>query len=187
MANDFLNSNKIYLSYFKDNIHLVDLYVRWMSDYEALCNTGSGISVYNREIVIRMFQEWLRDVNSKKFFIYHKELGIPIGDLELNLASDLVKYPGKEAEFGILIGEPKFRNNGYGKEATILALKYGFNFLRLDSICLQVYQDNTRAISLYSSLGFIETKKENVIHPHTKERSQEITMKLDKGNFRDKL
>ncbi len=158
-----------------------------MNDHEALCNTGSGISVYNREIVLEMFQDWLKDNDSKKFFIYHKELGVPIGDLELNLGSNLIKDHGKEAELGILIGEPKFRSNGYGREATTLALRYGFNQLNLENIYLQVYYFNKPAYSLYCSLGFEEIKKEKVINLYTKEECIEITMKLKREIFSHKL
>ena len=58
------------------------------------------------------------------------------------------------AEFGIFIGEKQYWNQGYGREATRLMLKHGFEDLNLNRIYLHVYETNPRAIKAYEAAGF---------------------------------
>lgn len=60
----------------------------------------------------------------------------------------------RRAEIGIYIGEDKQQNQGYGKETILLLLDYGFQILNLNSIYLQAYSYNTRAIQCYERCGF---------------------------------
>ena len=66
-----------------------------------------------------------------------------------------IEWTNRSAEFGILIGEKTFWNNGYGSKATQLALKHGFETLNLNRISLQVFETNPRAIHVYEKIGFI--------------------------------
>ncbi|KAF0110650.1 MAG: putative acetyltransferase [Chloroflexi bacterium] len=59
------------------------------------------------------------------------------------------------AEFGIFIGEKDFWNKGYGREATLLTLKHGFEDLNLNRIFLNVYENNLRGIAAYKAAGFV--------------------------------
>ncbi|MBQ2801079.1 MAG: GNAT family N-acetyltransferase [Lachnospiraceae bacterium] len=69
-----------------------------------------------------------------------------------------IDYDKKEAEYGIFIGEDTERGMGYGSEAARLALAYAFSELKLESVFLRVFADNTAAIRSYSSVGFEETE-----------------------------
>jgi diamine N-acetyltransferase len=60
------------------------------------------------------------------------------------------------AEFGILIGEKSYWNQGYGREATRLTLQHGFEDLNLHRIFLHVYDNNPRAIAAYKAAGFVQ-------------------------------
>jgi len=60
----------------------------------------------------------------------------------------------RSGEFGILIGEKAYWNQGYGREATRLALQHGFDDLNLHRIFLRVYANNPRAIACYQAAGF---------------------------------
>jgi RimJ/RimL family protein N-acetyltransferase len=62
----------------------------------------------------------------------------------------------RTGEFGILIGEKAYWNQGYGGEATRLALKHGFDDLNLHRIFLRVYSTNSRAIACYKGAGFVQ-------------------------------
>lgn len=48
------------------------------------------------------------------------------------------------------------RNKGYGTEAIQLILDYGFNYLNLNNIKLDVLSFNERAIACYKKCGFKE-------------------------------
>lgn len=60
----------------------------------------------------------------------------------------------RSATFGLMIGDRRYHNRGYGTEATRLALRYGFRELNLNRIELSVYADNWRAIRVYQKCGF---------------------------------
>ncbi len=61
-----------------------------------------------------------------------------------------------QAEFGILIGEKSYWNQGFGREATRLTLQHGFDDLNLHRIFLRVYANNPRAIACYKAAGFVQ-------------------------------
>ncbi|MDM8007533.1 MAG: GNAT family protein [Phycisphaerae bacterium] len=62
----------------------------------------------------------------------------------------------RSANFGINIGDPAFQNKGYGTEATLLCLRYGFEELNLNRIALSVFSNNPRAIRCYQKAGFVQ-------------------------------
>ena len=65
------------------------------------------------------------------------------------------------AEWGIVI-TTKMQNKGYGKEALMRSVEYGFNELGLKRIFLSVYADNPRAVHVYEKCGFKEFKRDDV-------------------------
>lgn len=64
------------------------------------------------------------------------------------------EWTNRCAEFGILIGDKSFWNQGYGTEAVRLLLKHGFETLNLHRIYLRVYSTNPRARRSYEKVGF---------------------------------
>lgn len=60
----------------------------------------------------------------------------------------------RRAMMAILIGEKSYWGKGYGREACHLLLDHGFNILGLQSVELQVFAFNSRAIRCYERLGF---------------------------------
>ncbi|MCF8259634.1 MAG: GNAT family N-acetyltransferase [Melioribacteraceae bacterium] len=60
----------------------------------------------------------------------------------------------KKAELRKLIGDPKFRGKGYGKEASRLWINYGIVKLGLTKIYLNTLETNVRNIKLNEELGF---------------------------------
>jgi len=99
---------------------------------------------------IKAYRQNLSDIT----FIIEKD-GRPIGMIALyNIREDT-------AEFGrLLIGETEFKGQGFAKEASKLALDYGFNNLGLKSVYARVFEDNKPAVRLYLSLGFKVIEKE---------------------------
>lgn len=67
-----------------------------------------------------------------------------------------VQSVARKAEFGINIGDRAFQNKGYGTEATLLCLRYGFEELNLNRIALGVFSNNPRAIRCYQKAGFVQ-------------------------------
>jgi RimJ/RimL family protein N-acetyltransferase len=55
----------------------------------------------------------------------------------------------------IAIGEDDYRGKGIGKIAMAWIINYGFKKQKLHKINLGVIKDNTPAVNLYKSLGFV--------------------------------
>lgn len=62
----------------------------------------------------------------------------------------------RTATLGIFIGDKEYRSKGYGTEAIRLILDFGFNYMNLNNIDLQVMSFNERAIKCYEKCGFKE-------------------------------
>lgn len=75
-------------------------------------------------------------------------------------AFDHIDWRNRSAEFGIMIGEKVYWNQGYGTEAVRLLAQHGFNTLNLNRIFLHVFQNNPRAIRVYEKAGFIHEGRE---------------------------
>lgn len=61
----------------------------------------------------------------------------------------------RSAEFGILIGEKSYWNQGYGTEVTKMALKLAFTTLNLHRVMLRVLATNPGAIRAYEKSGYV--------------------------------
>lgn len=62
--------------------------------------------------------------------------------------------PARRATLGLMIGESERRGQGYGTEATRLALRFGFEELNLHRIELSVFEHNPAGIRAYEKAGF---------------------------------
>jgi RimJ/RimL family protein N-acetyltransferase len=58
------------------------------------------------------------------------------------------------AECGIVIGNKKYWNRGYGTDALLTLLRYGFETVNLNCIQLRVFEFNVRAMHVYEKIGF---------------------------------
>lgn len=67
-----------------------------------------------------------------------------------------IDHLNRTGTLGIFIGDVEEREKGYGTEAINLILDYGFNYLNLNNIKLDVVEFNERAIACYKKCGFKE-------------------------------
>ena len=67
----------------------------------------------------------------------------------------------EEAEWGIVL-TASMQDKGYGTEALIRSVEYGFNELGYKRIYLTVFADNLRAIHVYEKCGFTEYDRNDV-------------------------
>jgi len=65
-----------------------------------------------------------------------------------------IDYIASNAYFGITIGDKSEHGKGKAREAIHLLVQYGFKFLNLHKINLEVASFNSKAIRLYRSFGF---------------------------------
>ncbi len=146
------------MKYFKklvgDNIYLspidlsdVNRYTEWINDLELTINLGLSSQLITREKEKELLEEMSKDY---VFAIVTLERDELLGNCGLHNI-DLIN---KTAELGIFIGEKKNWNKGFGSEATMLLLAYGFNILNLNNVMLTVKEHNKRAIACYKRCGF---------------------------------
>ena len=84
------------------------------------------------------------------FTVYEQDTMRPIGNTGLND----IDYRNRTAEFGITIGEPDARGQGYGTETAQLMLGYAFTALSLHNVKLTVHEYNLAGIRAYTKAGF---------------------------------
>lgn len=126
-------------------------YVKWMNDFKVTDGINSSAKVITLENEIKWLEENCKTGNYN-FAIVKKENDELIGICSFH---DIDKIYGT-ATVGIFIGEEENRNKGYGREALNLLISYGFDYLNLYNIMLNVYSFNKNAINCYKKVGFKE-------------------------------
>ena len=83
--------------------------------------------------------------------------------------NNAVMFSMIEKTSGKFIGNTEFfditysmQDKGYGKEALLRMIDYGFNDLGLERIRITVFVDNPRALHVYEKCGFKEYHRNNV-------------------------
>lgn len=129
---------------------LMPIYQRWINDFKVTRTLAVGWRPMSSEAETAWYDQTSVDANSVLFTIYEVSTLRPIGNTGLHA----INYQHRTAEFGIMIGEKECWGKGYGTEATILMLDYGFTALNLHNIMLLVYSQNERGIRAYKRAGF---------------------------------
>lgn len=140
---------------------LVPLYQRWVNNFGTQRTLGGLPSPITYERELTRYNQ-LSVADEALFTIYVRETGRPIEIAELTEPgrpigiAELTEIDrrSRTATFVIFIGEPEARGQGYGTEATRLALAYAFTVLGLHSVDLQVYEFNLAGLRAYERAGF---------------------------------
>lgn len=106
------------------------------------------------------------------FTIYESAGWQPIG---MSYLTD-IDHRHRRAEFGILIGEPAWRGQGLGTEATLLTLDFAFSVLGLHNVLLTVYAYNLAGQHAYARAGFRECGRRRECHWMAGKLWDEISM-----------
>lgn len=145
-----LVGDRIYLS--PINGEDIELFVKWLNDFEITDYLGRS----GNSITIEDEKEYMENIRNSKdavqFAIVTLEENKLLGIVSLERIDNINRY----ATLGIFIGEKDYFSKGYGSEAIKLMLDYGFNYLNLHSINLNVMEFNHRAIRCYEKCGFKE-------------------------------
>ncbi|MGE5391577.1 MAG: GNAT family N-acetyltransferase [Deltaproteobacteria bacterium] len=142
-----IEGERVYLA--PMNVEDAPLYVRWLNDPE--------ISVYLNAFSVNIGLEREREFLAQSLKEQRPEFGIRLVEddrLIGNCGIVNIDNINRKAEIGIFIGERDLLGQGYGREAVMLLLDYGFNILNLNNIYLRPYSFNTRAIRCYEACGF---------------------------------
>ena len=148
----FESENIIYV---RPSFDLVPEYLEMVNDIENVARfIGDRREPLSEKDEIDYIKDKM-DNDATMFSMLEKDTREFIGNIEFfNRTFDA-------AEWGIVI-TTKMQNKGYGKEALMRSVEYGFNELGLNRIFLSVYADNPRAVHVYEKSGFKEFKRDDV-------------------------
>jgi len=119
------------------------------SDLEARTGTGTGQLFTNADLMAHM-DRVAGDDSRIDLLIFSLSDHQLVGEVVL---ADLDPVH-RSAHLRIVIAQQADRSHGFGAEALLLALHYGFGMRQLHRIELEALAGNRRAIQLYERLGF---------------------------------
>ena len=141
-----------------DNVYLSPISLDDVEEYTEMVNNievsiGLGCVVYTNIMDFESEKELLNSIKKEKIFAVRL---LENDELLGNVSFKSIGEIHRTAEMGIMLGNPKYQRKGYGMEAINLLLDYGFSFLNLRNISLNVFEYNEVAYNLYKKAGFKE-------------------------------
>jgi diamine N-acetyltransferase len=123
---------------------------RWFNDLEVMTTYSIRWSPKTEEGADEWYRRVSEDRQAVAFMVYRRAERVPLGyTMLLN-----INHYHQIADFDIILGEKAVWGQGYGTEATLLTLDYGFTALNLHSIMLTVRAFNERGLRAYERAGF---------------------------------
>ncbi len=130
-------------------------FVKWFADPEFRSHLSTALPFslgqeekwYERNLAAGESQAWAVDAQPADMAVGP---WVHIGSAGLHR----INWRDRWAELGIGIGAHDYWNRGYGTDAVLTLLAYGFDTLNLNRIMLRVFADNARAIRCYEKAGF---------------------------------
>lgn len=148
-----LLGDRIYLSPRCASEEEIKKFTEWMNDFQVTDYIGGSEQI----TTLTGEKEWLensaKNNENRVFNIVELNNNKLIGTIGL----EHFNWIQRSAVLGIFIGDKDFRSNGYGAEAIKLLLEYGFKYLNLHSIRLELIAINERAHRCYLKCGFKDT------------------------------
>jgi RimJ/RimL family protein N-acetyltransferase len=130
----------------------LDRYVAWINDREVTVQLAMRYPVSRASE-----EEWLRGHATKPlsydhvWFAIDTREGVHIGGINFHV----VRPENRNARLGIMIGDKSYWSQGYGTDAMLTFLRFGFDEMNLRRIDLTVDAENARAIRCYEKCGFL--------------------------------
>ena len=143
-----LVGERIYLS--PKSVEDAEEFTEWLNDFETTDYLGRS----HRTVTLQGEKEYLEKNgdNESTFAIVENGTNKLIGSIGLHK----LDYINRTATLGIFIGDKNYRSKGYGTKAIRLILDFGFNYLNLNNIKLDLMAFNERALKCYKKCGFKE-------------------------------
>lgn len=124
--------------------------LKWINDRELVIFNAPYKPISEVE-----HQSWFASVVDRDdvflFGVRLQENGDLVGYCQLNR----INYIHRTGELQIRLGDRSKWGMGYGTEALLLLLKFGFKDLNLNRIYLHVLATNSKAIHVYEKVGFV--------------------------------
>lgn len=142
-----LVGDRIYLS--PRNTEDTEKFTEWLNDFETTDYLGRSAILVTLGGEKKYLEENATPESTFVIVTFDDKL---IGTVSL----EKIDWINRCATLGIFIGDKDYRNKGYGTEAIKLILDYGFNYMNLFNIKLDVMEFNERGIKCYKKCGFKE-------------------------------
>lgn len=183
-------NQKHFLELSGHKVHLKKLDTEYLETYwtalksssiESMVFTGTQ-QIFNKTDIERYFETVSSDRSRIDFLVFAQERDELVGEVVI---SDMDRI-NRSAGLRIAINDKDNFSKGYGTEALILALNYGFGMMNLHRIELEVLTFNERAIHTYEKVGFRREgiKREGSYYNH--QYQDLITMSILEDEFREK-
>lgn len=131
----------------------LDRAYRWINDREV---TRHLVMRYQMPLLAE--EAWLEGRTKQPlsydnvFFAIETKDGRHIGNMNFHKTQP----ENRKATLGVMIGEKDCWSQGYGTEAIVTLLRFGFDEMNLNRVDLTVFDGNDRAIACYRKCGFVE-------------------------------
>jgi ribosomal-protein-alanine N-acetyltransferase len=120
-------------------------YSAWLQD-EYLRRMVGESRLAPSEVVEKQ-EMWARDDKMVEYIIADKASGRPIGDIS-------VKLEDGKPKFGLMIGDRRYSDGGYGTEAAECLMSYAKGVLGMQELYAEIFPFNTKSISFHEKLKF---------------------------------
>jgi ribosomal-protein-alanine N-acetyltransferase len=147
----FLQGKRIHLRPVMEK-DLNDNYLQWLND-EQVCAFNSHAIFPNTEQKMRSYFDSLKNQDRNLVLAIidnytEKHIG--------NVSLQNINWVSRNAEFAILLGDKEYWGKGYGEEAAVLIVEYGFNRLNLHRIYCGTIEGNKGMVKLAAKLKMKE-------------------------------
>lgn len=149
MRNLFLEGRRIYLRALEKE-DLSGRFFNWANDKEVTRFLFMGVFPNILENLQDWFEELRKSNKDIVFMVIDKKNKREIGFCGFHE----IRWLHRSAEYRVFIGEKNYWDKGYGREATILMLRYGFELLNFNRVWLGVNASHERGVSSYLKSGF---------------------------------
>lgn len=127
------------------------VYQEWLNSKDVTKYLEMGWRPYSERDLEAVYKEAVGATSAIVFVVCDLKTDKPIGTAGLYF----LHWPGRRAQYRILLGKPEKYGKGIGTEVTRLILKHGFERLNMNTIYLGVNAENAGAIKAYEKCGFV--------------------------------
>jgi RimJ/RimL family protein N-acetyltransferase len=128
----------------------------WLNDPEINKYLFVGHTPITQEEERQYFEAQAASPDRRTFEIHAAEDGRYLGNVGLKGIHPVHRH----AELGLAIGRKEDWGKGFGADAIVTCLRYGFDTLGLHTIKIRAHEDHARALDLYRRLGFVDVGRE---------------------------
>jgi len=151
-------------------------------DYPSICNLFRSKDELFLVYPVAHFPLTISDIEQ----LASRRLALTVIEVEKSIAGFANLYdlsPGKSAFIGNVIIEHTQRGKGFAKQLIKHMLMTAINVFKLPEVCVSVFSENTPAILLYHSFGFVPYALETRTDPEGQQVAL-IHMALNSHDFK---